>query len=358
MRLPFLLCGWFFACAPARPIPPSSLLGPQLGPADRTAVLVVATPHLRELGQALRPEGTGPLLELLSRFAPTAICVEQLPAESLVALQARGDEPARDVLEAFARQGLEAAGATARALNLSRLDAQLRAQQRLGAGALTGPEHGELALQLLAAQELSSALLHWAHAPEPTRLALARGAPEGAAYLTERLAAPNEISQVAVRLAQRLGLDRLHAVDDHIDDELLEALPAESLEDMLKGPLVEQAVKSPLYSDLRERLARANREGDLLPVYRYLNSPDYLRADAQTQWGLFLRTHHPSGVDRARYALWESRNLGIAARISRVSAMPVGGRVLVLFGASHKPFLDEALDRLVHVRRVELDELR
>jgi pheromone shutdown protein TraB len=77
----------------------------------------------------------------------------------------------------------------------------------------------------------------------------------------------------------------------------------------------------------------------------------------KTQWGFFLKTHLPSGHDTYRFTLWEIRNLLIASNILKV-VPPVGeGKVLVIIGAAHKPFLDEYLRQLPDVRIVQLEEL-
>jgi len=70
-----------------------------------------------------------------------------------------------------------------------------------------------------------------------------------------------------------------------------------------------------------------------------------------------LRTRFASGTDRSRLGLWENRNLKIAARIRAVAALHPGGRVLVFYGAAHKPFLEAYLSQMADVRLVGLQEL-
>ncbi len=78
-------------------------------------------------------------------------------------------------------------------------------------------------------------------------------------------------------------------------------------------------------------------------------SPGHQRADVAAQWHLFCRTRLESGLDRARAALWEARNLNIASRIRQASAFHAGGRILVVIGAAHKPFLDQYLGLMMDV---------
>ena len=86
-----------------------------------------------------------------------------------------------------------------------------------------------------------------------------------------------------------------------------------------------------------------------------MNSAEHGEADVDAQWGLFLRTHLESGLDRSRLALWEVRNLNIASHVRRASAHSPGGRVLVVIGAGHKPFLDDLLGRMADVEIIEFE---
>src|SRR5947209_16920742 len=77
----------------------------------------------------------------------------------------------------------------------------------------------------------------------------------------------------------------------------------------------------------------------------------------RTQWALFCRTHLASGVDRANAAAWELRDLNITSNIRRASARAPGKRMLVIIGASHKPFLDAYLRALIDVKLLQLSDV-
>ena len=110
--------------------------------------------------------------------------------------------------------------------------------------------------------------------------------------------------------------------------------------------------ESVLFKELPKRIEEAKNTGDLLGFYRWINSPEFGKADLDAQWHIFLRANLPSGLDRARAALWEERNLRIAANIRRAAAYGTGKRVLVIIGASHKPFLDAYLRQMMDVEVV------
>jgi len=105
---------------------------------------------------------------------------------------------------------------------------------------------------------------------------------------------------------------------------------------------------------MNKRLVKAFQDGDALPFYRFVNSKEYGRQDADTQWGAFLRSRLSDRIDRIQLALWEVRNLRMASNIRQVASQHPGGRVLVIVGAAHKPFLESYLGLMADVRIVDL----
>jgi hypothetical protein len=95
-------------------------------------------------------------------------------------------------------------------------------------------------------------------------------------------------------------------------------------------------------------------QGDLLPFYHYLNTPKVSRELMDLECLTYTRMNHPSGLDRARLAEWETRNLMMTAYIRRATALHGGKRVLVIVGGSHKPLFDRYLKQLVDVEVVQL----
>lgn len=80
-----------------------------------------------------------------------------------------------------------------------------------------------------------------------------------------------------------------------------------------------------------------------------MNSLEYEVRDMELQWNLWFRTKLQSGLDRSRMALWEVRNLNISSHIRRATALHPGERLLVIVGASHKPFLETYLNQMVDI---------
>lgn len=327
------------ACA----APHASIAGYRADVARPTEILVLATEHLREVAECLVPDALSELIDRLARWKPDLIAVESLPATTLEAIATRSDDFATDLREGFGQRSLDAAAAVGITADAAR--------KELAAGATAERE----VLLLLAAHEYPSAVLHW------NRLAAdARGRipAELAAKLDESSRSANEIDRIAVPLAERLGHDRIALVDDFSGEEVYARRFEELAREVAANPAVKQVANAPLYVETKQRLHAACRDPHALAEhYAWLNSPDYASRDVALQWGIWFRTHFASGLDRARYAGWEARNLGIAANIRKESSLYPGKRVLVIYGAAHKPFLDAYLAQMLDVRVVQLAEL-
>ena len=353
------------ACAgPAHEPPPYHLQAP-LAEVERTKVLILGTDHLRALGKDFDARLLDQLLRRLERFEPDAIAVESLPPEEIdrltVAAGAQPEGTAAKLLEAFAedasRWGIEAQGA----LRLSHESAQARADSLL---AKTSPRDAEtrrsLALLLLGAYDLPSALVQWSYLPDSLRRAGGDPmTPDVAEFLGRRLRDPNEVVTIGVALAHRRGLERIYSIDDHLDDEvgLSTGLNERLGRELVDNPAYTRLAASRYFSDAQNRLPDAARQGDLLPLYVRVNSPASLNDDVAHQWHLFFRTRLASHLDRERAGLWEARNLNIAARIRTMAAFYPGRRILVVIGSAHKPFLDRYLSQMMDVEVVQLADV-
>jgi hypothetical protein len=217
-------------------------------------------------------------------------------------------------------------------------------------------ERVRLALWMLAAYDPASAALQWSYLSEAGKKAQSEIPPDLAEALAGEASRINEVPALAARLARTLGLEKLEAVDDFEDLDAVAGILSQLEKDFKGNSLITAASKAQIYAEAEARLAECVRKGDLLPQYVFLNSSEYARADVDAQWGVFLRTRFASRADRSRLGLWENRNLKIAARVRTVSALHPGGRVLVIYGAAHKPFLEAYLSRMADVELVGLPE--
>jgi hypothetical protein len=338
---------------------------------ERTEVLVLGTEHLSVLGDSFSPGLLSGVLEALERFRPDAIAIEQMPAEEIARIAAEaaaapGGVAAR-ILEAFCPDAAYLGSKAREDLNIRYPRANSAADSLLAVARPDGCAASTLSLiaYLLAAYDLPSAVLQWSHFAE-TASPGAETLPEGAALSGETItvlkslaSSPNEVYSIGVELAVRLGHRRLYSIDDHTDDMLgLKWGIWEIIGKELPGnPEYAEFLASPYIAEAQNRLPDAASTGDLLELFKILNTDEYGRADVESQWHLFYRTRLPSGSDRTRTALWETRNLIITARLMEVCAAYPGGRILVVIGAAHKPFLDQYLGATMDVRSISFEEL-
>ena len=346
----------FTGGAPQDPIARLQALQPEDA---RTRIMVLATFHLRSIEKSFRPEMLDSVVEALTRFKPDAIAIENLSGTRVLELQVqRETNPLyAEVLENFAAAHLALGKAALDLLKTTPQAAIARVRElladRKAKPGKTSPEaRAELVLWMATAYDPASAVLQWSYLTPEDKAAQKTIPAELAARLDSELSKVNEVPALAVRLARLLGLEKLDPVDDFED---LEAYPefCPRLEKDLKGnPLVEAVMRAPIYEDSAASLKKGLSANDLLLHYRLLNSPEFAVSDVDAQWGVFLRTRFPGGSDRSRLGLWGNRNLKIAAGVRAVAALHPGGRVLVIYGAAHKPFLEAYLEKTSDVKLV------
>ncbi|MDD8014582.1 MAG: DUF5694 domain-containing protein [Acidobacteriota bacterium] len=356
----FFPAGSFAGSAPDDPVARLQALQPK---SARTRVMVLATFHIRTIEKSFRPEMLDGVVEALARFKPDAIAIENLSGSRVLELEIqRGPNPLyAEVLDGFARTHLALGKAALDFLKTTSPAAtakvrELLAARRARGGAPSAGARANLALWMAAAHDPASAALQWSYLTPGDRAARKAIPPGLADLLDSELAKVNEVPVLAIRLARLLGLDKLDAVDDFEDlDAYPEFLPRLE-KDIKDNPLLEASRRARVYEEAAVSLQKGLKANDLFPHYLLLNSPGYADADVAAQWGVYLKTRFPGGSDRSRLGLWENRNLKIAARVRAVAALHPGGRVLVIYGAAHKPFLTAYLERTADVECVPFPE--
>jgi hypothetical protein len=326
---------------------------------DTTAkkIMILGTPHFNTIKGAFKQTALDSLLAVLRTFDPGVIAIESLPPETIGRLEATGGNSGI-IAEAFAETQLKYGHAMQPLLNTSWMEAQATADSLLHApDSAEADSRSKQVAYLLAGYDYYSALLQWSYLPTENRELSALIPDSIRTALTQDLNSANEIPALAVPLAKSLGHQRLFSVDDHYDDLMLLPISDSLSAELERHPLFPGIANAKVYKQSDRLLEEANAKGNLLPYYRYLNSPEYMSADMRTQWGFFLRTHLPSGHDTYRFTLWEIRNMLIASNILKI-VPPVGAcKVLVIIGAAHKPFLDEYMGQMPDVRVVQSDDV-
>lgn len=309
----------------------------------RAQVLVLGTVHLSGMPAGFDPSSLDGVLDRLAAFRPQIITIEDEPGEECD-LAARhpakyGPDYCPSTAAAQAATGLDIPGALQEvATTLKTWPAEPSPAQRR-----------RLAALFLASSDPASAYVQWLQLPAGER----RAGDSLDAALVQQLARigtrNNESYQLAARLAARLGLARVHPVDNHTGD-LAEVLDIKAFVREIEAAWAQSA---PAWKTFKERGAALEKGRDLLPLYRHLNTPESARLHAEMNVVTAMRAKSAQGYPQIWVAGWEIRNLRMVAYIRETFRERPGARVLSIVGASHKPWFDAWLGQLQGVDIVD-----
>lgn len=320
----------------------------------RAQVLVLGSVHLAEMPEEdLKPESLEPLLARLAAFKPDVITIEAISGEScdLMARHPAVYDPegisryCSSPDEAKAATGLDVPAAIAEVKKtLADWPAQPEPAQRR-----------HLAALFLAANDRASALTQWLQLPEAERRA-GDGLDDAlVARLDKAMSYNSESYRIGARLAARLGLERVFAIDDHTGDSY--EAPDGDLQAF--GTAIQQAwdAAATQMQPITSRVEKLKNSGDMLALYRYINRPDVLSVKADGDFGAALRETSSQHYGQLYVAGWETRNLRMVANIRAAFIEQPGARVLSIVGASHKPWFDNLLGQMQGVDIVDAQKL-
>ena len=316
--------------------------------AEKTEILVLATPHLAN-HEGLSQADAEPVIDVLANWQPAAVGIERIGHREIELMLA--DPAHAETLETYI--GGEKLRASKQAQSLTGLSS-FDADDVIGGW--TGPAddpaaNGERVAVALAAYEYETALLYWRRAGRPQD-----GMSEEALDLLRGLdASLNERVSLAVVLAERLGLPRIWPIDSHMDSAAFGRIAGRLQRRIEESGSLAELMDTEYMLKAAALIEEAEGDGDLLPVYRFLNSSAYAAADMRAQFDIWNRIPIEGEFGRMREAYWDERNFRIAANIRRMSASHVDQRLVVIIGAGHKPFLDELLAATLDVDVAEME---
>jgi hypothetical protein len=310
----------------------------------RAQVLVLGTVHLSAMPPGWNSASLDGVLDKLAAFRPDIITIEAMSGEECD-LAARhpakyGADYCPSAEAAKAATGLDVPAA------IAEVDKTLKAWP-----AQAAPEQRRrLAALFLAAHDRASAYVQWLQLAPSERRA-ADGLDAALVEQLEKIAKRNnENYQIAARLAARLGLQRVHAVDDHTGDRI-------DVPDLNAfGKSIQSAwdAGGGLLKVRDQRQQVLAKAPDLLSLYRYLNEPEGLRLYADANVVPAMRAKSPQGYPQIWVGGWEVRNLRMVANVRATFRERPGARVLSIVGVSHKPWLDGWLGQLQGVNIVDV----
>lgn len=317
----------------------------------RAQVLVLGTVHLREMPKSFKPESLEPLLDRLAAFKPQIITIEAISGEGcdLMERQPTIYDP-KDVA-IYCRSTEQAKAATG--LDVISAIAQVKKTLASWPSEPTPAQRRHLAALFLAANDSASALTQWLQLPQAERHAGDDLDDALTATLNALMTNHNEDYQIAARLAARLGLERVYPVDDHTGDNITIA------DVKAYGTAIESAwnAASATAMPIRRREEALRKSGDMLALYRYINSPDYLSTEIKIDFGAALKDKSPQHYGQRYVAGWETRNLRMVSNVRAAFRDEPGARVLSIVGASHKPWFDTFLGEMQGVDVIDAENV-
>lgn len=313
----------------------------------RAQILVLGTMHLRGMPASFKPAALNGVLDRLAAFKPDIVTIE---AESGEECDVAARNPARYGADycastdaAKAATGLDVPAA------LTEMDKTLKTWPAQPMPA----QRRHLAAVFLAANDRASAYVQWLHLPEAERRA-GDGLDATLVASLIKLGQRNDESyMLAAPLAARLGLQRVHPVDNHTGDRI-DVPDIKAFVRSIEGAWAAGGAELKARDKRQEPLKLAD---DLLPLYRALNEPESMRLHAEANVVPAMRAKSPEGYPQIWVGGWEIRNLRMVANIRETFREKPGARVVTIVGASHKPWFDEWLGQLQGVDIVDVQEV-
>ncbi len=324
---------------------PRSLRDSLSGPP--TQVLVMGAMHLKNLRE-FQPALLGSVLDRLQGWRPKIIAIEALSGQDCDVLR-RYAARYEGVADAYCPSTDDARDATG--LDVVQANDQADALLKSWPDEPTAAQRRTLASLFLAGGEPTSALVQWLRLETGERKA---GDGLNSA-LVERLngliVRQNENEQIGAVLAARLGLERVHPMDDHFADGTAVGYGPEV------GPAVQAVWARPNPTLVEMQDQPLGTPDEVLATFRFNNQPSTQIGMARNEMGLSLAHADPAMSARPYVGWWEVRNLRMAANIRASFVNAPGSRVLVLVGSSHKAYLDAYLDAMSDVRLADALEV-
>lgn len=313
---------------------------------EKTKILVLGTPHLNQI-KGVKNKYVERVLDSLAQFNFDVICIEKMPAELLLDIRNR-DLPHWHDLYSYFSKPIEKGTYYQEILNMSYSEAQLLIDSILSKKILTDTDRIDLVKASLCCYDPWTASLHYQHIPDKTIFDTTI-----TSFMDIYAESRNEINLVAVNLAKRLNINKLHPIDNLQDETILLHEFPEFLNDYTNNQdKVSELLDNSLYEKIDSIQAVCVSIGDLYDIYKFINSPKYMEADKEGQWDIWFRTNFKSQTDRTRYSLWEMRNLQITANIMRLVASYPEKKIMILIGSSHKSFIEKHLQQMSDVELI------
>ncbi|TYP74394.1 DUF5694 domain-containing protein [Aquimarina intermedia] len=316
---------------------------------DKTQLLVLGTSHLHQMA-GFENQMLSNVISKLDSFNFEVIGIEKMSGELLNDIVSRRDNAFDGITKGgFGKPYLKMADTIQIVKDFTFVEAQKTSETLLRKEQLTPNERKELIYNLLAITDIPSAVLQYTYLDD-TSVFKTDFDQYVAKFLEQKRTNHNEFYSLAVSLAIQERIPSLVPIDNFQDESLLLKFYPQFMQDFQNNSdILKNIGQQPIFHKLNKITQEGIQVKDLSELYTFLNSQEFMDQDYSAQWKVWLETNFPSKSDRARFSLWEMRNLQITANIMNVIARNPGKRILVIIGASHKSFLEKYLKQIEYV---------
>lgn len=349
----YLLPALLAVSAATQALPCHAQFAPPLGTrpevaGPRTQMMTLASIHLSSHSQDWQAAWLTPLRTRIATWRPQVITIENLSGSQCEMMR---NLPGR-YAETYDTYCTDATPFQ-RSLKLTQAEAEARAEHHLATWPRTPTpaQRRELAMLFLAAGDFGSAMVQWLRLPAAERRAGDTLSERAVKHLSRSSGGMNESIDIAAEVAASVGLDRLHAVDDHTSDAIFSVQDPDF--EPWQQARYEAIVPSPQLVQQSEVEKRVHDGESLLAYYRILNAAHATDDTIQLDFGGALADPHPERFGRQYVGWWETRNLRMVANIRAAISRTPGVRVLNIVGASHKPWYDRWARQMSDVEVVD-----
>ena len=200
---------------------------------------------------------------------------------------------------------------------------------------------------------------------QPTAVAVERVASDQTTMLDHRYPAftpaelltnADERVQIGYRLAHRLGLDRVYAIDERAGDGEQTYFPYEAVDSWARANGGAEALAA-MHATIAARVADLERRQgtqDIGSILAFMNGPGRAAEDKAFHYALMQfggGEAQPGAVLNGR---WFTRNAEIFARL--MQAAEPGDRIVVVYGSGHASWLRDMVQTTPGFRLVEPDD--
>jgi hypothetical protein len=325
-----------------------------LAQTNKTKVLVLGTAHLSQI-EGFESSMLNPIIKTLNTRKFDVVCIEKMPGQLLYDIKSRNDKAFDGVIKGgWGKAYLMIADTVQKTQKLSHNEAAANIGRLLKKPNLSDKDRKLLFYSLLATTDIPSAVLQYQYLKGKKDLFVNDFDKFLQETIEKKSNSPNEFYTLALPLAFLGKQNIIEAIDNFQDEALLLKYYPNFISDLQsKAEELSMVSKLPVYQKTASLTEEGIKEKDLSKLYSFLNSEEYMKADYDAQWKIWLKTNLDSGSDRARLSLWEMRNLQITANILDVASRHPGQRIIVIIGSSHKGFLQKYLQQIEDIELLE-----